>query len=254
MKDYKKVESLDTGLVGGSGLIWMFSGIVLGLMVGIGMYFLSSNNTHLISTTDSVQNKIAKVQEASPNQEALPNQEASPNQETSPNQKASSLTSQKALAEKNASIKKQMKRQQEIAQKKANKPVPFSYYAVLPNLDVPINTAKPIETRVDVMAETKAPVEVVATQEKIEEATQQKSQRKRGDYLLQVASFKRKSMAKLTRGRLAKKGVKAYIKKRNVKGRMWYRVVAGPVDQENIDTWKHSAEKLGHRPMVISVR
>ena len=237
MKDYKKVESLDTGLVGGSGLIWMFSGIVLGLMVGIGMYFLSSNNTHLISTTDSVQNKIAKVQEALPNQ------------------KSSSLTSQKALAEKNASMIKQMKRQQEIAQKKADKPVPFSYYAVLPNLDVPINTAKPIETRVDVIAENKENVEVVATQQTVEDVThQQKSQRKRGDYLLQVASFKRKSMAKLTRGRLAKKGVKAYIKKRKVKGRMWYRVVAGPVNQENIDTWKNSAEKLGHRPMVISVR
>jgi len=243
MKDYKKVESLDTGLVGGSGLIWMFSGIVLGLMVGIGMYFLSSNNTHLISTTDSVQNKIAKVQEASPNQE------------TSPNQKASSPTSQSALAEKNASMHKQIKRQQEIAQKKADKPVPFSYYAVLPNLDVPINTAKPIETRVDVIAENKENVEVVATQQTVEDVThQQKSQRKRGDYLLQVASFKRKSMAKLTRGRLAKKGVKAYIKKRKVKGRMWYRVVAGPVNQENIDTWKNSAEKLGHRPMVISVR
>ena len=237
MKDYKKVESLDTGLVGGSGLIWMFSGIVLGLMVGIGMYFLSSNNTHLISTTDSVQNKIAKAQEASPNQ------------------KASSPTSQSALAEKNASMHKQIKRQQEIAQKKANKPVPFSYYAVLPNLDVPINTAKPIETRVDVIAENKENVEVVATQQTVEDVThQQKSQRKRGDYLLQVASFKRKSMAKLTRGRLAKKGVKAYIKKRKVKGRMWYRVVAGPVNQENIDTWKNSAEKLGHRPMVISVR
>ena len=223
MKDYKKVESLDTGLVGGSGLIWMFSGIVLGLMVGIGMYFLSNNNnTHLISTTDSVQNKIAKVQESSSKQNT-------------------------------SSLNKQVKHQK-IAQKKTEKSVPFSYYAVLPNLDVPVNTAKPIETRVDVISEKNQAVEIIANQDNIEEATQQKSQRKRGDYLLQVASFKRKSMANLTRGRLAKKGVKAYIKKRKVKGRMWYRVVAGPVDQGNIDSWKHTAEKLGHHPMVISVR
>ena len=225
MKDYKKVESLDTGLVGGSGIIWMFSGIVLGLMVGIGMYFLSNNNTTLLSTTDLVQNKIAKVQEASSNQKPATGKP----------------------------IKQQID-QNEITKKKADKPVPFSYYAVLPNLDVPINTAKPIETRVDVIAENKQSVEVVATKNNIEDATQRKSQRKRGDYLLQVASFKRKSMANLTRGRLAKKGVKAYIKKRKVKGRMWYRVVAGPVDQGNIDTWKNAAEKLGHHPMVISVR
>ncbi len=219
MKDYKKVESLDNGLVGGSGLIWMFSGIVLGLMVGIGMYFLSnSSNAPLMSTTDSVQNKIAKVQENAP--------------KLAGKQQADSL---------------------EVIQKETKKPVPFSYYAVLPNLDVPV-TAKPLETRVDVIAENKKNVEIVATQDVIEEATQQKSQRKRGDYLLQVASFKRKSMATLTRGRLEKKGVKAYIKKRKVKGRMWYRVVAGPVGQGDIDTWKHTAEKLGHRPMVISVR
>lgn len=220
MKDYKKVESLDTGLVGGSGIIWMFSGIILGLMVGIGMYFLSNNNAPLISITDSVQDRIAKVQEA-------PTSELKEKQKLQPSK---------------------------VASKKIEKPVPFSYYAVLPNLDVPV-TAKPLETRVDVIAENKQEVEIVATKDNIEEARQQQSsQRKRGDYLLQVASFKRKSMAKLTRGRLAKKGVKAYIKKRKVKGRMWYRVVAGPVDQGNIDNWKHAAEKLGHRPMVISVR
>ncbi len=220
MKDYKKVESLDTGLVGGSGIIWMFSGIILGLMVGIGMYFLSNNNAPLISITDSVQDRVAKVQE-------VPASELKEKQKLQPSK---------------------------VASKKIEKPVPFSYYAVLPNLDVPV-TAKPLETRVDVIAESKQEVEIVATKDNIEEARQQQnSQRKRGDYLLQVASFKRKSMAKLTRGRLAKKGVKAYIKKRKVKGRMWYRVVAGPVDQGNIDNWKHTAEKLGHRPMVISVR
>jgi cell division protein FtsN len=227
MKDYKKVESLDTGLVGGNGLIWMFSGIVLGLMVGIGMYFLSNNNnTPLISATDSVQNKIAKVQKAIPKQDVQAEQKVTP-------------------------INQQGK---QISAQQKEKSVPFSYYAVLPNLDVPVNTAKPIETRVDVIAEKNQTVEVVATHENIEADIQQKSQRKRGDYLLQVASFKRRSMAKLTRGRLAKKGVKAYIKKRKVKGRMWYRVVAGPVDQGNIDSWKTAAEKLGHRPMIISVR
>lgn len=220
-KDYKKTESLDTGLVGGSGIIWMFSGIVLGLMVGIGMYFLSNQNAPLMSSTDSVQDKITKAQET------------------------------KAL--KSAAIIKEHKKLIEMtAASEAEKPVPFSYYAVLPNLDVPVGSAKPIETRVEVIEENKQSIEVVATQEVVEK--QQYIEPEKGGYLLQVASFKRKSMADVTRGRLAKKGIKAYVKQKNVKGKMWYRVVAGPVNQVGIDNWKHAAEKLGHRPMVISVR
>ncbi len=45
-----------------------------------------------------------------------------------------------------------------------------------------------------------------------------------------------------------------YIQEKKIKGRMWYRVVAGPVDQNSITSWKSSAEKMGHRPMVISLR
>jgi len=225
MKDYKKTESLDTGLVGGSGIIWMFSGIVLGLMVGIGMYYLSNQKTPMISSTDSVQNKIVKAQKTTPVKVDITNKQ---------------LQVDTKLSETSTS-------------KSKGDSVPFSYYAVLPNLDVPVNTARPIETRVEIIAEKNQEVEtVVAKQVDVEE--KQLVARKSGDYLLQVASFKRKGMAKLTRGRLAKKGVKAYIKEKKVKGRMWYRVVAGPVGQGNIDNWKNTAEKLGHRPMVISVR
>ena len=42
-KDFKKSESLDTGFVGGSGIIWMFSGVVLGLLFGMGMFYFSSD-------------------------------------------------------------------------------------------------------------------------------------------------------------------------------------------------------------------
>ena len=33
-----------------------------------------------------------------------------------------------------------------------------------------------------------------------------------------------------------------------------YHVVAGPVDQNSVDNWKLTAEKLGQKPLVISVR
>jgi cell division protein FtsN len=216
-KDYKKTESLDTGLVGGNGIIWMFSGIVLGLLVGLGMYYVSNYSNDSGSRIDSVQNKIIDAQTTST--KAVPVLY----EKRSPKQSPGNYTQ-------------------------------FSYYAVLPNLDVPVGAAaKPIETRVDVIEQNAKEAETIASKEVIEQDKNIES-RKAGDYLLQVASFKKKSMANLTRGRLAKKGVKAYIQKRKIKGRLWSRVVAGPVDQGNIDNWKLAAEKMGHRPLVIAVR
>lgn len=235
-KDFKKSETLDTGFTSGSSLLWMFSGIILGLLVGLGMYFFSNDKLSSISMIDSLEKKIQKVQTETPaskNLSALPQKKF----------KNSLNTNTKAVVEE-----------------RKNK---FSYYAVLPNLDVPVSSAKPINTsaaaansvavsKIDTNKE-KLIVEQVATaiEEQIEEPIEVAPI---GDYLLQVASFKKESMADKTRGRLNNKGIDAYVQKKKVKGRYWYRVVAGPVDQRSVDNWKFTAEKLGHKPLVISVR
>ena len=222
-KDFKKTESLDTGFVGGSGIMWMFSGIILGLLVGIGMYYFSNDNSPF-SRVDTVQRKIEKAQQAN----QLSTEKPSFTKKTSVSEKAE---------HKDNSLRE-------------NK---FSYYAVLPNLDVPVSSSRPIETRIGY-----TPNKILIEKEKpllVEEEKQNLIKKvKRGGYLLQVASFKKRSKANLIKGRLSKKGIDAYVQKKKVKGRLWYRVVAGPVDQTSVDSWRLTAEKLGHRPLVISVR
>ena len=228
-KDFKKSESLDTGFVGGSGIIWMFSGIVMGLLVGIGMYYFSNNNTSTLSMVDSVQKKIEKAQFSSPG----------------PANVRPILTS--SIASKNA-VKT-------VDQQRENK---FSFYAVLPTIGVPVGSTKPFDPRIEGISQDQELTKKINTLEatvKVKKDQSQKSKEAgRGDYLLQVASFKKKSKANQTRGRLSKNGIEAYVQKRKVKGRFWYRVVAGPVDQYSVTNWKHTAERLGHRPLIISVR
>ncbi|GAA0422047.1 hypothetical protein GCM10009133_33220 [Cocleimonas flava] len=232
-KDFKQSESLDTGFVGGSGIIWMFSGIVLGLLVGMGMYYFSNDKSSRIRIVDSLQKKIESTQSAQKSAPSLNNY------------------SQRTLPP--------AKRIEPAKQSNESK---FSYYAVLPTLDVPVNSSRPIDTRQQVVPTAANNVENVNSQQQAEpiaaadtsnEETQVE-QNNIGDYLLQVASFKKESMADKTRGRLNNQGIDAYVQKKKVKGRFWYRVVAGPVDQISVDNWKHTAEKLGHKPLVISVR
>lgn len=224
-KDFKKAESLDTGFVGGSGIIWMFSGIVLGLLAGLGMYYFSNTSSSPLSTADTVQQKIEAAQMAPPSRFA------------------------KSSSHKAEPVNYKRKEHEKIEQR-LNK---FSYYAVLPTLDVPVSSARPVETRIEHISDSS---EIKKTQTLLsgEVEDQVVDMVKRGNYLLQVASFKKKRMANLTKGRLAKRGVNAYIQSKKVKGRLWYRVLAGPVDQSSVDNWKQTAEKMGHHPLIISVR
>jgi len=229
-KDFKKSESLDTGFVGGSGIIWMFSGIILGLLVGLGMYYFT-NNSSALSMASTVQNKIKQAQSAKP-----------------------------VGMDKTKRLYKQRKNQHKGPEQDQSRKTKFSYYAVLPTLDVPVGAAKPIDTSLDILPNSKS-TNIASVPETVAEVKQVEKNVKSiapavkdGNYLLQVASYKKKSRANVTRGRLAKNGIDAYIKSKKIKGRTWYRVVAGPVDQNSVDSWKHAAEKMGHRPLVISLR
>ncbi len=230
-KDYKKSESLDTGFVGGSGIIWMFSGIILGLLVGLGMYYFTNNNSSALSMASTVQNKIKQAQSSRP-----------------------------VGVDKTKRFYNQRRNQQKGLEQDQPRKTKFSYYAVLPTLDVPVGAAKPIDTSLDILPNSKS-ANITSVPETVAEVKQVEKNiepvapvAKNGNYLLQVASYKKKSRANVTRGRLAQNGIDAYIKSKKIKGHTWYRVVAGPVDQNSIDSWKHAAEKMGHRPLVISLR
>lgn len=235
-KDFKKSESLDTGFVGGSGIIWMFSGVVLGLLVGFGMYHFSSNNASALSMTGTVEDKIKQAQIAG-------RKLVSQNIETSSTQKKP-----KIQYKTNTDLDKSL-------EKRTHK---FNYYAMLPKINVPVDSSRPINTSPNNQAIAKKPAPIAKIEKSlIDEATEKRNKFKKanlGDYLLQVASYRKKSSANITRGRLSKSGIDSYVQEKKVKGRMWFRVIAGPVDQNDITGWKHTVEKMGHRPLVISVR
>jgi len=237
-KDFKKSQTLDTGFSSGSGLIWMFSGIVLGLIVGLGMYLISNDKIQSISMIDSLEKKIQKAQT-----------------ENKPLNHPSVTVQHNRVA-----AKAEINTKKEIIEERKNK---FSYHAVLPNLDVPLNSAQPINTSAQVVQtiavsqENKHTVmeDIIDETNVAEEVTHiEEVEVTPGNFLLQVASFKKESMAEETRVGLTNQGIDAHIQKKKVKGHYWYRVVAGPVDQNSVNNWKSTAEKLGHKPLVISVR
>jgi len=244
-KDFKKSESLDTGFVGGSGILWMFSGIILGLLVGLGMYYFANNKGPVLSSVDSVQQKIATAQSTRAFQSRTSAQRVNKQFKTTtvkPVSKTSAPGRSFATAsDRSASSSREPRRNN------------FSYYAVLPTLDVPVGAARPIKTSIKDMKVDEGTADKVALLE-VEDVHQEPVASSDGGYLLQVASFKRRDRANKTIKRLTQKGLSAYVQEKRVKGRTWYRVIAGPVGSEGIDSWKLKAQKLGHQPITISVR
>jgi cell division septation protein DedD len=222
-KDFKQSGSLDTGLVGGNGIIWMFSGVILGLLVGLGMYYFANKKAPTLSSVDLVQKKIATAQ------------------------------AQKKRAIPSQLVQNRHKQLSNTQQPRRNN---FSYYAVLPTLDVPVGSAKPIKTvlknhKLDGLNEDTANKVALLEADDVQADTLSANEQ---GFMIQVASFKHKSRANKAIKLLSKKGVKAFVQQKKVKGRIWYRVIAGPINSDSVDGWKLAAEKLGHRPMVISVR
>ena len=224
-KDFKKSESLDTGFIGGSGIVWMFSGIVLGLLVGLGMYYFSNvKNGHAgEAILASEQNTIKKEQFIKPKP-------------------------QPQIVQTNTASTPSSSDREVESEKEKNK---FSYYAVLPNLDVPVTT-KAVDTR------NRVRVDPPKENKDISSRNNKKSEKslapKKGKYFVQIASFKRKKQAKYAVHLLSKRNINASLQKKKIKGRIWYRIVAGPVDKTTVDLWKKKATKLGHKPIVSLIK
>jgi len=248
-KDFKKTESLDTGFVGGSGIIWMFSGIAIGLLVGLGMYYFSNLNTSNTSNTA----EMAQTSEQNITKQS--------------NQPATSSTIEQAANHEvanpaqmgNLSMVDQAEREKKANTDKEKKDSKFSYYAVLPNLNVPVGSVKAIDVRENARDSANI-IQASATKKETKPDSKStiKSKGKnkaaikpgKGKYFLQIASFKRKSSANTALRALAKRGVKAHIQKKKIKGRLWYRISVGSLDKKTAYRWKKIAEKIGHKPRV----
>ena len=227
-KDYKETNTKDTQS-GGYG--WMFSGIALGLLIGLGMYFYASYTSEKNTTNQSLSPDDANF---SNNTEysADGNSAESSNGENTDNVASSGLQDPDPI-----SVVIENARLEQHDRKRAS----FSYYAVLPNLELDVNV-KPSDR-------DKKPVPE-GTTEAIEKVIL-----KPGMHILQIASFRSEVQARKAQKKLVKKGLQTRIEKRKIKGKIWYRLFAGPTQQENeITGWKALVMKSGFKPLVVKVK
>ena len=211
-KDYKKTANNDSQ---SSNYGWMFSGIAIGLLVGLGMYFYSN---HEASQDDGQTGSTPETTTAFGESDSF-----------SVNDEAGEVSEEPDPI----SVVIESAREEQQDRKRAS----FSYYAVLPNLELDVDVTP---------SEKDSPVKKEALEKLV---------LKPGSHLLQIASFKSEGSARRVQGELVGQGLETHIEKRLIKGKNWYRLFAGPTDeQSDISHWKSLVEKAGFKPLIVKIQ
>ncbi len=225
--DFKEEATIQPGF--GNGLLWMMSGIMMGLLVGLAMYYFA--NRGIVSNVNAAN--VNTKNASNPTEQAT-------EKDSGLKKVSSAFGDTKEVtdpAEKMAASIIDVQHKEE----KIERPN-FSYYAVLPDLSVPVQTIyNPPEKKVAKKDKTTKKVAAVAAGGD-------------SDFVFQVASYRKRDQADRTRGRLKRKGMTSYIQKRRIKGKTWFRVMAGPVKGKKLDNWKATLASLGHKPLIIPIK
>ncbi len=223
--DFKEEATMQSGF--GNGLLWMMSGIMMGLLVGLAMYYFANRGVPSVTSAN-----------------------ASPSEQTTTTAKNTDLPKvgsafgddKDATDPANIMVASLVdKTNEEEVIERPN----FSYYAVLPDLNVPVQTIHNPPTK----KATKKP-----KNEKPTTVTVATAATGNADFILQVASYRKRDQANRTKGRLKRKGMRSYVQKRKIKGKTWFRVMAGPVDAKKLNNWKATVASLGHKPLIIPIK
>ncbi len=230
-KDFK--QSGANSKANKAGILWMISGIAIGLIAGLGMYYFTSwqpaqTLPHAESGNYNSQSAPANADNNSANQGSKQNQTGPANTSNTQEQiKDSKKTEDDTPDEDNA--------------KRAN----FSYYAVLPNLELDVRV-KPRE-QIENTPSTSSEQVVSETVKTTKPST--------GDFILQLASLKDLARAQRAQEDLQNRGLQISLQETSVKGKRWYRLLAGPVSTErDLKALKQQVGKLGFKPIVIKVK
>jgi len=230
--DFKEETAMQSGF--GSGLLWMLSGIMMGLLVGLAMYYFANRGIPDVEAANAIQ----ETQTAHANSEK---------RKTIRFAKDETVTSPFGASKDADDPDEQLvaslidkSRKEEVRERPS-----FSYYAVLPDLNVPIQTIhNPIEKK-------KKPA---TPKNKDKKADKTKIAAGKSGYILQVASYRKRNQANRSKGRLKRKGMTAYVEERKVRGKTWFRVMAGPVESKKLNSWKATVASLGFKPLIYSAK
>jgi cell division protein FtsN len=205
-KDFKTPRQDDSPLR--DSVTWILAGIALGLVIGL-VYLLKSPDT-----TDNGNGQIANQQS-----QLMPQ-----------TQNESRDTNAQTRAQLDQTIESRM--QESIDD---NDEPSFTYYAMLPNLEVEIPVTIPTE-----------PVQQVAKAQKKEAKAEKKPTKiKKGSYILQVGAFKTANEASRMQSKMKAMGMSAYTEKTVVKGVSWHRVRIGPIPDTNVEGYRQKLHAKG---------
>ncbi|MCK5812916.1 MAG: SPOR domain-containing protein [Cocleimonas sp.] len=249
--DFKEDTTVQSGF--GGGLLWMLSGVMMGLLVGLAMYYFANRGVPSVETASASQGEQASKVVTTKAESAKDKPVTSPFGASKDSNDPEELMVA-SLIDKNH-------------KDEAKERPSFSYYAVLPDLNVPIQTIKnpsEKEVREKKEREEKKKLALLAAEKKADndededtdESTVENTKvvADKLSYLLQVASYRKRNQADRTRGRLKRKGMRSYVEKRTVKGSTWFRVMAGPVGSSELEDWKSTVASLGHDPLIYPTK
>ena len=259
--DFKEEKTAQSGF--GNGLLWMLSGVMMGLLAGLAMYYFANRGIPNVEAANASQADSSGQSVEVKNTTANKSSFAKDKEVISPFGASKDADDPEELMVASL-IDKNHK--EEVKERPS-----FSYYAVLPDLNVPIQTIhNPSEKEIREQKEKeekKKQAQLAAeeggeentakdsSQEKVKaEDSTAKSVAGKSAYLFQVASYRKRHQADRTRGRLKGKGMRSYVEKRSVRGKTWFRVMAGPVGSKKLENWKASIASLGHKPLIFPVK
>lgn len=223
-KDFKQ-QAASGSAFGQYGLGWMVGGVAIGLIIGAGMYALANkgNAPDTNATNPSSMNGSASSADS-----------------TAPTSADATLIAGDAPN----------------ATDRAPEPTPdqtpgFSYHAVLPQLEVGIPLAVPVErapTPAKPLVDKKPVAEVPAKADTPKSAPPAPT----GMNALQVGSYKTQDQAADMQKRLKQKGLNSHIQTATIQGATWFRVRVGPAKSpEILQQWQQTLSGMGIRPMAI---
>lgn len=238
--DFKEDTAQQSGM--GSGLLWMLSGIMMGLLVGLAMYYFANRSISSVEAAGVSQD----IKMGSPTNHS---NYVKDRQVTSPFGAAKDANDPEAMLTASL-IDKNHK--EEIKERPS-----FSYYAVLPDLNVPIQTIHNPTKKEQERAKAKAVAAekanaIAITKGKTVEKTSIDADKSR--YVLQIASYKKRYRANKAKNQLNRKGMTVYVEQTKVRGRTWFRLMSEPVDSQTLKNWKAIVISVGHQPLVYPAK
>lgn len=222
-KDFKQSYNSETKEAA-SGLGWMVSGIAIGLLAGLGMYFY---NTYKVPTAEDIPSstQTARASETS--------------QHTEKRAESTSVNDMGLKEIDPISVVINNSREEQTEKQRAT----FSYYAVLPNLEMDV-TIQP----------SKEDTQEVSSVQSVDPVTK-KVTLQSGTSILQLASFRTMTKANKAQNNLAKRGMETHIEKKVIKGSTWYRLFMGPTKSVSvIASWKAAVERIGYQPIAVKIK